>query len=119
MVTKRMPSFSCTSGSGLGASCVLPLQPNHTPPSEARSAASTPTAKPPADELSPGIMSRFDTTIKRATVPLRCGASAIDPHQQDECACSEDTREPAATHRGPGCEHLIGQETARSAAAGG
>src|ERR1700733_615595 len=119
MVMKRMPSFSCTSGSGLGVSCVLPLQPNQTPPSPARSAASTPTANPPADELSPGIMSRFDTTISRATVPLPCSASAIDPHWQDECACGEDTREHAATHREPGCEPLIGQETARLAAAGG
>src|SRR4029077_4029641 len=67
-----MPSFSRTSGSAAGVWLVLPLQPNQTPPSGPRSAASTPTANPPGAAPLPGMDTRLETTISRvmpASVP--------------------------------------------------
>src|SRR5688572_32525567 len=64
-----------TLGIGVPASMVSPLQPNQMPP-VSRSAASTPTASPPAvAALLPEIgVTRFETTTRRLTASF-CGAS--------------------------------------------
>src|SRR6056297_438510 len=85
-----LPRVTCW-GSWLSLAVSLPSQPNHTPPSSS-SAASTPTASPPAaGRLGFGIATRLETVIRRPLPLMYCSLDCLGPALAEAHGPVDDT----------------------------